>query len=105
MAFFNHAWAIRSAGKTPAAAASTFASTSAVPNVKVPPIKAWYARTQLWIGSSIVGSCRVGAVVAGGLVTLAVAFGRSKNLRTWRMNAAIRSSGVPGEVKGGNRSI
>ena len=44
-----------------AAAASTFASTSAVPNVNVPPISASYATTKLWIGSTAVGSCSVGA--------------------------------------------
>ena len=105
LAFFNHACAAGSAGNTVAAAASTFASTSAVPNVNVPPISASYATTKLWIGSRAVGSCSVGAAVAGGAVTLVAGFGRSKNLRTWRMNAAIRSSGVPGDVNDGSRSI
>src|SRR3954452_22674593 len=105
MAFFNHSCAAGSAENTVTAAASTFASTSAVPNVKMPPMSASYATTKLWIGSTVVGSCSAGAAVAGGVVTLVAGFGRSKNLRTQRGNDAIRSSGVPGDVNDGSRSI
>src|SRR5262245_45277422 len=52
-----------------------------------------------------VGSGSVGSAPAGAFALAKVDKGKSKNLRTQRMNAAIRASVVPGSVNGGSRSI